>query len=166
MEPPLNSDWLDEVERRNLSERELETLRAELRQRPAELRRLAEEQALNRALSTLRTPQVASNFTALVLADIDREPKTQRSWFRINLPQFRWGRILATASLVLVGTLTWSERRSRERQDVAQAAADISQSAHVGGVETLRDFEAIRALDTTATPDDVALIAALRQTGL
>lgn len=166
MEPPLNSDWLDEVERRTLSERELELLRAELQKRPAELRRLQEEQALNRALSSMRQPEVASNFTALVMAEIDREPAPRRSWFRFAFVSLHWGRIAATASVLLVCTLTWNEHRLNQRQEIAQAAAGISQSANVGGVEAFRDFDAIQALDTSATPDDVALISALKQSGL
>ncbi|HTI71204.1 MAG TPA: hypothetical protein VMF06_14640 [Candidatus Limnocylindria bacterium] len=164
MEPPLNTDWLEEVERRQLSTKELESLRSQLRHRPAELRRLEEEMALNKALASQRSPVVASNFTALVMAEIDRTPTPSRAWFQLRMLSLRWSPVAITASVLLVAGVGWNQVRVQQRDKVAHTAATIYMSANVPGMETLRDFDAIQALDTTATtPDDVALIGALRQ---
>jgi hypothetical protein len=163
MESPLNSDWLEEVERRRLSDDEVEELRRGLAKRPAELRRLEEELALNAALGEMRRPDVATNFTSLVMAEIEAEPRSVwRRWLPVVWPTVRWGRAAIFATFAVAAGLTWNEVALRQHNQLARRSVDISEAANALGVDTLSDFDAIHALGATPNPGDVALITALR----
>jgi hypothetical protein len=163
MSSPHFDDWLEEIAARRLSPDEVAQLRARLERNPAERQRLEDELALNRALDASPRPAPSTNFTRRVLDAIDAEDRAGRrtsSWARWPRWSVRW-LLPATAALALV--LGWQWMDQRQRVHLAAGAVAVTQAADVPGVAMLRDFEAIQLLNSRPTPDDVALISALRE---
>lgn len=161
---PESEDWLDAVQGRRLSPEEEARLRRLLTSRPRELHRLDEELLLNRAIDALPSPKVSSNFLARVEARIsDEERASARSspagwnWLR----QFRLLRPLATVAVAVLALGGWWQFQTHRRANLATSLAVVSQAAGMPGVESLRDFDAVQLLRTTALPGDVELLAAL-----
>lgn len=160
---PESEDWLEAIQARRLSPEAVERLRRELARRPRERSRLEEELALNQALDSLPPVPVASNFLAQVEARIAREDRaasrsgTLWDWFT----GLRLVRPLAAVAVVALALGGWWQFRAQQRSSLATSIAAVSQTAGVPGVESLRDFDAVQLLRTSALPGDVELLAAL-----
>ena len=162
--PAPHADWLDAVEGRRLTPGEADALHRGLAGRPREQARLAEELALDAALDALPPAQVPSNFVSRVWSDIDRDEaarkRRSRGWpawlggFRILGPAVSF----AALALAMSG---WWQFQAHQRAQLATNVAEVAQV--FPDVEALRDFDAIRALETTPLPGDVELVAALAQ---
>lgn len=182
MDSPLNQDWLDEVARRRLTAEEAARWRRQLSERPAEVRRLDEELALNRILESLPRPSASSNFTALVLSGIQESPHQEsgisRWWIQgfsragggARLFSGMLGRLwrhsipIAVALVCVAIPLNWGWQRVQVHRHgaMARTAAELSVAAAMPGVAVLQDFEAVQLLETRSAPDDAALLQALR----
>lgn len=161
---PESEDWLDAVQSRRLTPEALERLRRQLATRPRELSRLDDELALNRMLDAPPIPPVSSNFLSRVEARIEAEERAARTsaWFSWNrLGGLRWLRPLAFAAVALVAAGAWWQVRIQQRASLATSITAVSRAASMPGVESLRDFDAVQLLLTTAQPGDVELLAAL-----
>lgn len=161
---PESEDWLDAVQGQRLPPEEEARLRRLLTSRPRELHRLDEELRLNRAIDALPCPKVSSNFLARVEARIvDEEQASIRSsaagwsWLR----RLHLLRPLATVAVAVLAIGGWWEFQTHRRANLATSLAVVSQAAGMPGVESLRDFDAVQLLRTTALPGDVELLAAL-----
>lgn len=161
---PESEDWLDAVQTRQVTPDAAERLRRQLASNPRELRRLEEELALNRALDALPVPPVSSNFLSRVearIADADRatERANHHGWSWLGwFPGLRPLAMAAVTALVMGG---WWQFRVHQRSSLATTVAAVSQAAVMPGVESLKDFDAVQLLRTTAQPGDVELLAAL-----
>ena len=161
---PERDDWLDAVQARRLSPEQAQQLRRELARRPAECRRLDDELSLNALLDALPTAPVSSNFLAQVEARIAREeraggrtPGTVWRW----LGNLHWARPIAAVAVAAIVMVGWWQFRVHQRTALASNLAAVSQTAGMPGVESLRDFDAVQLLRTTALPGDVELLALL-----
>ena len=125
-----------------------------------------EEAALNQYLQQLPDVPVASNFTAQIMAELDRpQPARARSglWLRWG----EWTRRLAprfvlAALLALLGISAWSEFQLQKRTRLAQSIATVISVADVPSPEILQDFDAIHQLQRVPPVTDEELIAALQ----
>jgi hypothetical protein len=65
----------------------------------------------------------------------------------------------------LVLVLGWYQREERERQQIAESVATISEVASIPSVEVLKDFEVIQSMGTVPPAEtveaDLTLLAAL-----
>lgn len=162
--PDPHADWLDALEGRRLTPGEADALHRRLAGRPREQARLAEELALDAALDVLPAPPVPGNFASRVWAEIDRDEadrkRRSRGWpawlggFRIIGPA-------ASFAALAVAMSGWWQFQAHQRGQLATNVAEVAQV--FPDVDTLRDFEAIRALEATPLPGDVELVAALAQ---
>lgn len=160
-------DLMDKAMAGRLSPEEEQRWSALLAQRPE----LEEEIALGDALQALpKPPSVSSNFTALVMREIQRDNITDRSkpWFS----WLRWptlARITATAVVALGIALTVQHQREAQRTEVAAQTIANGVKIVAPSISTqpesvltvLKDFEAIRRLP--APPVDENLLAALSE---
>jgi len=131
---------------------------------------------LGRALQALPPPpSVATNFTARVLLEINRQaPAALRNGWRQWLRFPRLARLTGTAAvLALIGFGVVQQHRSRERQLVdsvktfasgVTAVAPGQQARPDEIVNVLQDFEAIRRIPAARTEVDYGLLTALRTT--
>ena len=167
MHSPLNNDWLDEAARRRVGPEEAARWRRELASRPAEVRRLDEELALNEALDRSPAPRPSSNFTARVLDEIGRDPRREsflgRLFHRFGTVRLPLARLAFAGTAAVALVVGWHRFEARQNVLLARNAAEISEAVSVPGVAVLRDFEAVQLLDTKSSPDDVDLIGALRE---
>lgn len=170
-EPEDELDWMDTVALGRPSSSEVAARRRELAGRPAELRRLEQELALNAILdSRPGAPKAATNFAAQVLARIteeDRKTLRERENFRSLGWWRRWrgGRpawVLATVT-VLGLSFGWRVLNQSQRSQMAATVATVALTTSTPGLsaENLENYEIIRRLGAQAQPGDDALIAAL-----
>lgn len=159
---PDHNDWLDEVERRKLSAAEAEALRRALAQSPRERARLEVELALNRLLDGLPKPATSTNFARRVMRAVEAESAAAER-ARESGAWLRWPRLAWAGAVFALGLGGWWQFQGVSRARLAASLADVSRAAAVPGVEVLQDFEAIRSLQTSAQPGDVALLAALTE---
>jgi hypothetical protein len=117
---------------------------------------------LDALLRALPDKPVASNFTARVLQQVERENAARPAggsfaWFRLH-----WLPRLAVASLALAScVLTYQVRTEAHRTQFARSVAAITQVSSLPSPDTLKDFEAIRRLSQTP-PADRELLALLQ----
>ena len=117
---------------------------------------------------------MASNFTARVLEEIEREKRRaarDRAWLRPSwwLPRFAAG----AACLVFVGLILTRQHQQAERAQWVESLSTLKETAtaleHPTGaqplavVDVLKDFEAIRRINTGGDPVDTSLLAALEK---
>jgi hypothetical protein len=124
------------------------------------------ELALEAAWRSLkRPPDLGRNFAARVLASVDREGRAARNRnrpFWAILRQYLRP-LAATAALGLAAVAGLEGWQGRNRVVLAQTIHEISSCVGDGvGVDTLRDFDAIRAFELEARAvDDLALMQTL-----
>lgn len=133
---------------------------------PTDRERSQEEAALGRALGKLPAPPASSNFMARVWQEIESEDRRAgrhaveagwRGWFRWpSLAQ----QFAALALVIGLATLVAQGRRSsRTPTQLARSVEQFATLAPVPSVALLKDFEAIRRLNSVSA--DVELLAAL-----
>jgi len=151
---------IEQAQRRPLGADEERQLRAFLAAHTEKQAAWDEEAALNRLLARLPDAPVPSNFTAQVLAAVEREQAaTSRApqpawtnWLRL----LRWRPAALVATLVLAGLIPFFTERHRvqQRAQLARSLAAVAPVAKVPTVEMLQDFEAIRRLGQRARADE------------
>ena len=176
MNAPNKMDWDEQIERLHrgkLTADESAALRQEARLQ-GKLEWLDAELALESGLSALERPKVSSNFTSLVVQEIERD--SGRSMHRTSsilqtlLGRGLWPRwVGAGLALSAVAVTLFLQDRAVDRQRRAEnlvqviRAAEASQAAKLSPVETLQDFEAIQISAPRAQVDYVGLVAALSE---
>jgi anti-sigma factor RsiW len=125
-----------------------------------------EERRLDQLLRRLPDVPVSANFTARVLAAVQREGNAGRVpwrdlawWWRLRL----WPR-LAAAAVVLAAVVSLSvwQVRERQRAQVAASVRALSGVATVPTVEMLADFDAIVRLSQLPANSDAGVLTALQ----
>jgi hypothetical protein len=160
---PLYTQLREAGWRRKLTSAEEAHLRAWLAENPQEQQDWDAELAMNDALARLPDAEVPSNFTARVIATVERERQgATHSSGRWNMPwRLRWSWLprAALAALILGSGLVSYEytRKKVERKQLAESLVAVSHVASLPSPDVLQDFDAIRALNTTPPPDDTVL---------
>jgi anti-sigma factor RsiW len=152
--------------RRKLSETEKAELRAWLAAHPDAQTEWETESALTSALGCLVDVPVPGNFTARVLAAVERETAGESRpaplrWQGWHWP-LRWLPKAAFAGLVLgAGLFSYYQVQAAKRAEFARSVATVSGVSSLPSPEILKDFDAIYVLDQTA-PADEELLALLK----
>ncbi|MBI5774011.1 MAG: hypothetical protein HZA89_09755 [Verrucomicrobia bacterium] len=151
---------IEQSQRHPLDAAEERQLRAFLAAHPERQTAWDDEMALNRLLARLPDAPVPSNFTAQVLAAVEREEAatartpqpTWTNWLRLT----SWRPATLVATLALAGLIPFFAERHRvhQRTQLARSLAAVSPVAQVPTVEMLQDFEAIRRLGQRARADE------------
>ena len=119
------------------------------------------ELRLTDALSRLKDTPVPSNFTARVLAEIDREERQTA-----NRPHRRWRwnflpRLVGTAAVLLLAAFAVEHHdRVSHRRQMAETLASVADVHSVPSVDALNNFEAIEAMGQHAHADEELLALA------
>jgi anti-sigma factor RsiW len=163
---------LEAAARRNLDVDEEERLRDHLAKHPSSNLRWEEETSLTYLLHQLPDAPLSSNFTAQVLAAVEREepcPSIARRitrWIDWQGPLVRFAG--ACLFLGIVG-LSYHQYQTRMRTKMAVSLANVTSSvdtaaraAQLQPVELWQDFESIYRLSHTQAQADEELLAALR----
>lgn len=155
--------------RRRLAPDEETQLRSWLLEHPQSADDWRDETALNTALASLPDAPVPSNFTALVLQQVDRAAAREdrsataaRWWHRLRLG---WLPRAAGAAVVvlLLGVGGWQYQNFRHQQ-MAHGLVQFSfAAAAVPEPQVFGDFDAIRRLNPAPPATDEALFVALNQ---
>lgn len=143
-----------------------ETEKAELRDWAAAHPELAADieadAALADALERLPDAAVPSNFTARVMAAIEREesPQSRTSsrspsrWWRVFVPRF------AVATVLIVsGTLGYRHHASVRQMEMTIAARQVAGAQTLADMTVIEDFETILNLNPTEATADESLLA-------
>lgn len=125
------------------------------------------EMALTEALENLPDAPLASNFTARVLQQAERETaKAERERQPARGSLFRlwrrhWvARAAAAAVVISASLLGVAHLREQHRvEEYRRSVASVSEVASLPSPDVLQDFDAIRALDQRAAPDEELLKA-------
>ena len=154
--------------RRPLSLEEQARLDAWLADHPQARAQWEAETGLNRLLAQLPDAPVPSNFTALVLQELDRRPAPEtrpaslparfRHWFRRPAPRIAWALLLLS-----VASMVYHHHRTNTRIEVARGLTVLAQVATLSDPAALQDFESIQRLGQAAPGDDDELFAVLNQ---
>lgn len=123
------------------------------------------EQALTQAIARLpEAPLVASNFTALVMQEIEQETKARtrtdsRGWLRGWLP-----RVAAACLVVGVSLASWHhhEMTVRARTEMARDVAQLGAALMVSAPELSQNLDSIRRFDDSAPKADTDLLALMQ----
>jgi hypothetical protein len=149
--------------RRNLTEAEAAELQSLLAAYPEAHAESEAESALNHALDRLPdAPQVATNFTALVLQAVERETKvrshTDSLWsFHRWLPRF------AVAAMALtLGVVTWHHHELNERAAMARDVAQLGAAVVASGPDFADNFDTIRRMADSSPKADTNLLALMQ----
>jgi anti-sigma factor RsiW len=158
------SSLRDALLRRDLTPRERQDVRAWLENHPERAESWRADAALAKALRRLPDAQVPSNFTALVMSEIQRAPQQPASlgarWFpRLRAPRF-WVPAGAAALVVFGGLFGWSVHQHRQQVELAREIRPLRALA-VLPPAILQDFEAIQRFSEMSAPVDYELLAAL-----
>ena len=130
-----------------------------------------EDMALSRVLDAMPDAPLASNFSARVMLAVEQEerssstarPRPGLAWWSRHWVA-RLGLVSSVAIIVAIG---WQQhqQQKRERSQIAESVATISEVASVPSVEILRDFDVIQSLDAVPPAEtveaDLTLLAAL-----
>jgi anti-sigma factor RsiW len=173
MNPPavMNDAMFEELlalrHKRPLTPDEQARLDQWLAAHPADRARWHTEAALARALGRLSGPPAASNFMARVWQDIEAAERQAESarpprwsfWPGLRLPGLETVfSVLAVLFLFGIGS-HYRHATRREPTQVARGIERVTAFAGVPSVALLKDFEAIRRLNSVSA--DVELLAAL-----
>ena len=161
----LEASW-----RRALTAEELARMEAWVAAHPEAQAEWEAEAGLNGLLGRLPEAPVASNFTAQVLQELDREAASAarthspsfverfRRWFNRPAPRVAWA--LALVGLLWLG---YERHQSHVRSDVAHGLSVLANVAELSGPTILQDFDAIQRLSQTSPGADEDLYAVLIQ---
>ena len=122
---------------------------------------LAAEARLTAALAKTPNVPVASNFTARVMAAIEREERQaarNRGWrwsWRYLFPRAA----MAAAVLVFTGVTVQRYEASSHRQEMIRTVAMVAGDKSAPSVDTLQDLEAIVRMSQPAHADGDLLVA-------
>jgi anti-sigma factor RsiW len=154
--------------RRPLTEDEQGRLDAWLLAHPEAHNDWETESTLNRLLEQLPDAPVASNFTALVMRALEREPAAVvrseafldrvKRWFWRPAPRVAWALVIA----VLLG-FGYHQHQTNVRDEVARGLSVLANVATLSDPVVLQDFEAIQRLAQSAPDDDDELYALLQK---
>jgi hypothetical protein len=153
-EPMKESDYnllREKSWRQELSAAEKDSLRAYLAEHP-EAADWEMEGRLTEALERADVP-VPSNFTARVLAAIEREAlpvrrATPGRWFFRLLPK-----VAVAAVIFSVGLFTYHEHTTAERAELVQGVKVVAGVSLLPSPEILQDFDTIRQMSASPGPD-------------
>jgi hypothetical protein len=116
---------------------------------------------LNAALDRLPDVPVPSNFTARVLQAVERETAAERrrtGWKWRGWPRLRWLPKVAFAAVILgAGLVSYHQFQAARLAAYAHSVAAVSDVSSLPSPEILRDFDTIRALNSTPSPDEQLL---------
>ncbi len=146
------SGWREWVWRRPLTAAERAAVGAEP---DLELADLELEIRLTEGLKQIPDAPVASNFTALVLAAVDREEAARvasRSWhwnWRVLLP-----RMVATAAILVFTGTVWERYEVRsERSILVKNIAQVTYSKQLPSLDAIYNFDAIQRMSQPVAAD-------------
>ncbi len=148
--------------RRALTDVEQAELRVWLASHPEAAADIEQEAALNVALAKSPDAPLSSNFTARVMAEIERDEAAQRRassrpkghWWRVFIPRF------AVATLILVCvTLGYRHNAAVQRMELTDAAQQIAGARELSDMTVIEDFETIRSLNSAEATVDETLLA-------
>ena len=123
---------------------------------------IEQEAALSAALAKSPDAPLSSNFTARVMAAIERDEAARRRtpvrpqghWWRVFMPRF------AVAALVVVCvTLGYRHNTAVQRMELTDAAKQIAESRALSDISVIEDFETIRSLNPAEATVDETLLA-------
>jgi anti-sigma factor RsiW len=166
MKDPVETQWRERCWRRKLGTAERQELRAWLKSHPEAQPDLEVEMSLNKALGTLKDAPVASNFTARLLAAVERDvsqrervsSRRRAGWWE-NFPKWLPG-FGVGAAVILAGLFSYQQFQTGERQKMLDSVTAISEVATLPSPEILQNYEAIRAI--TLGPDEDLLVAMIK----
>lgn len=167
---PTEFDHLCEQARRKSLTPEAESrFRSHLLLHPEAQAAWEEEQALNELIAQLPDAPMPSNFTARVLAAVEREARPAAparrlpwlGWLAAVTHASRPQQIALAAMAICVGLLGYDQYRARQRSQVAESLAKFAGTTALPGVEALRNFEAINRLGQTSGAADMELLSQL-----
>jgi anti-sigma factor RsiW len=124
------------------------------------------EAGLNSALGRLPEPSVATNFTARVMQEIERETaregrasKGSRFWrWQVRwLPRFAGGLVVVGAVALTYNLQDKANRRVELARNVATVSDAISDTSATATPDVLENFDAIYALKPLPTADEELL---------
>jgi anti-sigma factor RsiW len=151
--------------RRKLTAAEEAQLRAWLAAHPDAQADWDAEAGLNAALGELPDVPVPSNFTARVLQSVERESaaaERRAEWKWTGWPRLRWlPKAALTTSVVCAGLVSFLVIQHTQRKNVANSVVVVSTMPSLPGPDILKDFDAIRASNPTASADE-SLLAVLQ----
>jgi hypothetical protein len=157
----LETSW-----RRPLTTAEENELRAWLVEHPECAVEWEVEAGLNHGLGVLRDVPVPSNFTARVIAAVEREQTTESrrtaAWLPVWRGLSRWLPRTAVAGVILgVGAIAYIHTsQNARREDLARSVETVCDVRSMPSPRILEDFDAIQEL-TPAPKPDVALLSLL-----
>lgn len=150
---------------RALSPAEEAVVRAWLAAHPAERAAWEEERRLDMLLRGLPDLPVSSNFTAQVLAAVQRDTARNQSprlspggWTH----WLAWPRLATATALVTLTALGVWQLRLQQRAQLAVSVETLSRVAAMPTVEMLADFEAIARLGKLPPNTDAGVLTALQ----
>jgi hypothetical protein len=170
MNDELYNELLEASWRRKLTAKEQAQVRAFLAAHPEAQGDWEEEALLTQQLERLPGAPLASNFTAQVMQQLDRElagQERERSvsvgvpWWRRLVP--RYASALLLAFLVVTGVLQYREHQQIERTQLVDSVTQLTPVASVLRPELMRDFDAIQQLRYVPSVSDQELLAALQE---
>ncbi len=113
------------------------------------------ETRLTEGLGQIPNATVASNFTARVMAAVDREEaaraaSSQRPWnWRVLLP-----RVAATAAILVFTGTVWERYEVRsQRSMLVRNIAQVTYSKQVPSLDAIYNFDAIQRMSQPVTAD-------------
>jgi anti-sigma factor RsiW len=160
---PLYDRLRESSWKRKLSATETAELRAWLAAHPDARTDWADESALTDTLGRLANAPVPSNFTARVLAAIEREAVAESRQVRLKWQgwhwRLRWLTRGAFAALVLgAGLFSYYQvQAAKQRAEFARSVAAVSGVSSLPSPEILKDFDAIYVLNQTPAADEELL---------
>lgn len=158
---------VDTAARRPLTPAEQAEWAAWLADHPEDRERLETELRLSRVLGTLLASPAPSNFTARVLAAVERETARRAQVSRRSRPLWwpplwRWQWAVGAAVMLLVAGFLWRQQQQwRSRQEVVQSVQALTEVAGLPSLEMLQDFDAIYNLPAGPVPSVEELESAL-----
>ena len=155
--------------RRRLKPEEEQQLRVWLLEHPESARGWREDEALSAVLGSLPDAPVPSNFTALVLQQVDRAAAQENhsgltaGWWR-RLRQGWLPRVAGVAALLLLLGAGWRQYQIFRQQQMAHGLVQFSfAAAAMPEPQVFGDFDAIRRLNPAPPATDEALFVVLNQ---
>ena len=143
---------------RRLTPLEQQALEAWLAAHPEARRAWHEALALEEALRTLPDAPLAPQFTARVLAEVEREAPVPSRRGGFSLGQVRgwlsrWRAAMAGIAVLLLAVgLSWHQQ-VRQRARLAESVAAMAALAELPDLEALAEFEVVYHLPTGPLPD-------------
>ncbi len=113
------------------------------------------ETLLTEQFNRLKTPELSSNFTARVLEQIERpEKQTVRGRSRWKSWLLRLASPIAATALVLMTLHHQQVQSEHHRKQLLESVVLVSDIKSLPGVEILKNFDAIRELNSAPGPDE------------